>query len=170
MVTLYRADDRDLLTNVLSAEGIHLGIADVLDGLTAEQAHVKPHGLPHSIAEIVAHMGFWQEWFNACASVGFGGLPEHAVDGWPTVPADGWDAVRARFLRTIEEAKRIATESDSLGQPLLPPDVEIPVLAKESRGSGILHGAVHSSHHLGQIITIRQLMGLWPPPAGSITW
>jgi hypothetical protein len=23
---------------------------------------------------------------------------------------------------------------------------------------------------LGQIITMRQLMGLWPPPSGTITW
>jgi hypothetical protein len=29
---------------------------------------------------------------------------------------------------------------------------------------------VHSSHHLGQIITIRQLLGLWPPPGGTLTW
>jgi hypothetical protein len=29
---------------------------------------------------------------------------------------------------------------------------------------------VHSSHHLGQVVTIRQLLGLWPPPAGALTW
>lgn len=170
MVILYSADDRDLLANVLTGDGIHLGIADVLDGLTADHVHAKPQGLPHSIAEIVAHMCYWQEWFNTCASAGFTGLPEHAADGWPAVPADGWDAVRTRYLQAIEEAKRIAAESDSLGQAVLPQDVDIPVLARESRGSGILHAALHNSHHLGQIITMRQLMGLWPPPAGTITW
>ena len=97
-------------------------------------------------------------------------IAQHAIDGWPSVPADGWDALRLRCLRSIEEAERIAAESDSLGDRLLPPDVHIPSLAKESRGSGILHAAVHSSHHLGQIITMRQLMGLWPPPGGTITW
>jgi uncharacterized damage-inducible protein DinB len=142
----------------------------MLDGLSAEQAHAKPHGLPHSIAEIVAHMCYWQDWFNACAVAGFTGIAEHAADGWPAVPADGWDALRLRYLRSIEEAQRIVAELESLGDPILPPDVHIPVLARDSRGSGILHAAMHSSHHMGQIITIRQLMGLWPPPGGSITW
>ena len=170
MTTLYRADDRNLLSSVLRAEGVHLGPGAVLDGLTAEQAHAKPQGLPHSIAEIVAHICYWQEWFNGCAIAGFTGISEHAVDGWPAVPADGWDALRTQCLRSIEEAQRIAAESDSLGDPLLPPSVHMPSLATESRGSGILHAAVHSSHHIGQMITMRQLMGLWPPPGGTITW
>jgi hypothetical protein len=170
MTTLYRIDDRNLLTGVLSGEGVSLGAAAVLDGLTADQAQAKPHGLPHSIAEIVAHMCYWQEWFNGCAVAGFTGIAEHAADGWPAVPPDGWEATRTRYLHSVEAAKRIAAESDSLGDPLLPPGVQIPALAKESHGSGILQAAVHSGHHLGQIITMRQLMGLWPPPAGTLTW
>ena len=101
---------------------------------------------------------------------GFHGIPQNAADGWPADAAVAWADLRARYLGSIEEAKRIAAESGSLAEPLLPPDVDIQVLARESRGSGILHAAVHSSHHLGQIITMRQLMGLWPPPAGSMTW
>lgn len=170
MPTLYQVDDRNLLTGLLSGEGGFHGPAVVLDGLSAEQALAKPNGLPHSIAEIVAHMCFWQEWFNHCAKSGFTGSPEHAAEGWPAVSADNWDVLREQYLASIEEAKRIVATSDSLQEPLLPPGVPIPFLAKESRGSGILHAAVHSGHHLGQIITLRQLMGLWPPAAGSMTW
>jgi uncharacterized damage-inducible protein DinB len=170
MTALHTIDDRNLLINTLGGEGVFLGPIRVLDGLTPDHAHAKPHGLPHSIAEIVAHMCYWQEWFNGCAVTGFTGIAQHAADGWPAVPADGWDAVRTRYLQSIEEAKRIAAESDSLGAPLLPPGVQIPVLAKESHGSGIVHAALHNAHHLGQVITLRQLMGLWPPPGGTITW
>jgi uncharacterized damage-inducible protein DinB len=170
MSTLYRIDDRELLAGVLNSEGAFLGPADVLDGLTPDQAHAKPHGLPHSIAEIVAHMCYWQEWFNGCAVSGFSGIPQRAEDGWPAVPADGWPAARTRYLDAIDEARRIVFASDSLGQALLPPGVEIPFLTRESLGSGILHAAVHGGHHLGQIITLRQLLGLWPPSAGSMTW
>jgi hypothetical protein len=134
------------LRSALGGEGIHLGPAAVLDGLNDEQECAKPHGLPHSIAEIVAHMCHWQEWFNGCAISGFTGIAEHAADGWPAVPADGWNDLRA-LLRSIEEARRIAAESNSLGEPLLPADVHIPPLAMESRGSGILHAAIHSCHH-----------------------
>jgi uncharacterized damage-inducible protein DinB len=34
----------------------------------------------------------------------------------------------------------------------------------------MLSAAHHNSHHMGQIITMRRLIGLWPPPSGTITW
>lgn len=167
---IYKIGDRDLLLGLLSGEGGFHGPAVVLDGIPKEQAHAKPHGLPHSIAEIVAHMCYWQEWFNGCAGSGFNGLPEHAAEGWPAVPPEGWEAIRSRYLAAIEESKRIVAASQQLDEPLLPPGVPIPFLDKESCGSGILHAAVHNGHHLGQIVTMRQLLGLWPPAAGPMTW
>jgi uncharacterized damage-inducible protein DinB len=170
MTTLYRADDRPLLTSVLSGEGVHLEPAAILDGLTADDAHAKPHGLPHSIADIVAHICYWQEWFNTCVIVGFTGIAQHAGDGWPQVPRDEWDALRTRYLRSVEEAKRIAAEASSLANPLLPVGTDIPILERESHGTALLRAAVHNTHHLGQIITIRRLLGRWPPPGGSLSW
>ena len=170
MSALYRADDRHLATSMLAGEGVHLDPAAILDGLTDAQAHAKPHGLPYSVADVVAHMCFWQEWFNACLVSGFTGIPQHSVDGWPAVPAGGWDALRERYIKSIGEAKRIAAESDSLTDSLLPPGANVASLARESCGSALLRGAMHNSHHLGQIITMRRLMGLWPPPGGTITW
>ncbi|MBL8237467.1 MAG: DinB family protein [Bryobacterales bacterium] len=170
MDNLYQITDRDLLTGLLSGEGGFHGPEVVLDGLSAEQALARPGGLPHSIAEIVAHMCYWQEWFNAGAREAFSALPEHASEGWPAVPADGWEELRARYIDAIGEAKRIVATEDSLGMALLPPGAAIPFLARESRGSGLLHAAVHNGHHLGQIVTIRQLLGLWPPAAGPMTW
>ena len=170
MSALYKVEDRELLVGLLSGEGGFHGAAAVLEGLTTEQALSKPRGLPHSIAEIVAHMCYWQEWFSRCAAEGFTGVAEHASEGWPAVAPDGWEALHTRYLRAIEEAKQIAATSTALGDPLIPPSVPIPFFAKESKGSGILHAVVHNGHHLGQIVTIRQLMGAWPPPAGSMTW
>src|SRR5262245_38451717 len=132
MSRLYKVDDRNLLTDLLSGGGGFHGPAVVLDGLTTEQALAKPHGLPHSIAEIVAHMCYWQDWFNGCAVTGFARVPEHAAEGWPAVSAADWDALRTRYLASIEEAKRIVAVSDTLAEPLLPPGVPIQFLAKES--------------------------------------
>ena len=170
MSSLYKSDDRDLLTSVLAGENVHLDPAAILDGLTDAQAQTKPHGLPYSIADVVAHLCFWQEWFNACVVSGFTGIPQHSVDGWPAAPAGGWDALRKRYLRSIEEAKRIIAESESLTDALLPSAASVASLAKESHGSALLRGAMHNTHHLGQIITMRRLMSLWPPPGGTITW
>ena len=90
MPTLYQVDDRNLLTGLLSGEGGFHGPAVVLDGLRAEHALAKPNGLPPSIAEIVAHICYWQEWFNSCAISGFTGVPEHAAEvGRPFPPTTG---------------------------------------------------------------------------------
>ena len=167
---MYTFDHRELLTSVLAGEGVHLEPARILDGLTDAQAHTKPHDLPYSIADLVSHMCFWQEWFNVCLNEGSTGIPQHSVDGWPAAPVGGWDALRERYIKSIDEAKRIATESNSLTDSLLPRDANVASLARESRGSALLRGAMHNSHHLGQIITMRRLLGLWPPPGGTITW
>ena len=93
MTTIYRFDDARLLTSILNGEGTYLGPAAALEGLSEEHVHAKPHGLPHSIAEIVAHMCYWQGWFNACAETGFTGVPEHAPEGWPAPSNGGWAAL-----------------------------------------------------------------------------
>src|SRR5262245_907582 len=167
---LYRIQDKALLLGLLSGDGGFHSPAVVLSGLTAEQAAAKRHGLPHSIAEIVGHMWFYQDIFNRAAKGEFAKFPDHAPEGWPSVGAESWDQMRARYLESIEESKRIVETSTRLDEKLLPDGVDIPFLEKETFGSGLLHSVVHNGHHLGQIITIRQLIGFWPPEAGSMTW
>ena len=50
------------------------------------------------------------------------------------------------------------------------PALEFPPLASYTVRDALVHVANHNSHHLGQIITLRQLMGAWPPPGGGWTW
>jgi uncharacterized damage-inducible protein DinB len=167
---LYRIQDKALLIGLLSGGGGFHSPTVVLSGLTAEQATAKPQGLPHSIAEIVGHMWFYQDIFNRAAKGEFARFPDHAPEGWPSVGPEAWDQMRSRYLESIEESKHIVETSTKLDEKMLPDGVEIPILEKETYGSGLLHAVVHNGHHLGQIITIRQLMGLWPPEAGSMTW
>lgn len=167
-MSLFRVDNPAWISSLLEGGYAFLPPAALLEDLTAEHAHAKPSGLPHSIAEIVAHMAFWQEWFNRCASQGYAGLPEHAADGWPG--ADSWPEACERYLAAVREAKRLAESDSPLHDPLLPAGAENPFLAQETKGSGLIHAAMHSGHHLGQIVTIRQLLGVWPPRAGSLTW
>ena len=61
---------------------------------------------------------------------------------------------------------RLPTGADQL----ITPAIEFPPLAHYTVGTALVHIAQHNSHHLGQVILLRQLMALWPPPAGSWTW
>lgn len=167
---LFRMPDRELLQSMAAFEAGFHKPAVVLDGLTEEQATAKPAGVPHSIADIVGHMCFWQDFFNAIAEKGFDGFPRHAELGWPAMEAGGWDDLRARFLASVERTQQLAMSCENLDDKLLPKDFPLPFWQRESVGSGLLHAAVHNSHHLGQVVTLRQVMGLWPPQAGSMTW
>jgi hypothetical protein len=30
--------------------------------------------------------------------------------------------------------------------------------------------AVHNAYHFGRIVQLRQMLGIWPPPAGGDLW
>lgn len=142
----------------------HIPPLSALDGLTAEQAARRPNGVEHSITDLVAHMTFWQNWFcDRCDGVP-APLVAHAPDGWPTPGA--WPEVQSAFMRGIDRAVALGSRAD---QPVTPP-IEFPPLSHYTVRDALVHMAQHNSHHIGQVILLRQMMGLWPPPAGSFTW
>jgi uncharacterized damage-inducible protein DinB len=143
--------------------------ARVLDGLTAEASARRANGLPHSAVEILAHMLFWQSWFlDRCRGFAVP-MPTTAAIGWPAAGAGEWDGLRDEFLRGIEAAAAIAADADSRTRAV-EPALEFPPLSHYTVGDAVTHVAVHNAHHLGQIVTMRQLIGAWPPPQGSWTW
>jgi uncharacterized damage-inducible protein DinB len=153
-----------LLTSPLA----YMPPAQALDGLTSADAERRAGGLPHSIAEVVAHLSFWQSWFHArCA-----GRPEPmasaAAQGWPAVAGGSWPDVHARFLSGLAALAEFGEATP--GDRLITPPIEFRPLAGYTIGEALVHVAAHNAHHLGQVILLRQLQGTWPPPAGSWTW
>ena len=143
----------------------HIPPPRALENLTPEDAERRLPGATHTVAEIVAHMAFWQEWFcNRCAGIAEP-MVQRAADGWPVVAAGSWPSVQARFVAGLERAVSL----ENRDQPVAPP-IEFPPLAKYSVRDAQVHIAQHNAHHLGQVILLRQMMGLWPPPSGGWTW
>jgi hypothetical protein len=57
----------------------------------------------------------------------------------------------------------------SIAQPAVRlPGASHPVI--EIVADTITHIELHNCHHLGRIISLRQMQGAWPPPDGSYTW
>jgi uncharacterized damage-inducible protein DinB len=153
---------RELLIETLS----HIPPERALEQLTAADAERRLAGAGHSIADIVAHMSFWQDWFcRRCDGVAEP-IPAPAARGWPEVPSGSWPDVCARFVDGLERAAALS------GRPERPiaPAIEFAPLASYTVRDALVHIAQHNSHHLGQVILLRQMMSLWPPPAGSWTW
>ncbi len=146
---------------------VHMPPRQLLDDLPAEVAMRVPGPGLHSIAEVVAHVDHWQQWFLARCRGEARPMAASAAAGWPAVNAGDWEALRARFLQGAEDAAALGT--GAAGDPVRPA-IEFPPLAHYTYRDVIGHIAQHNSHHLGQVITLRQLMGLWPPAGGSWTW
>jgi uncharacterized damage-inducible protein DinB len=155
--------------SLLRGAHAYLSPTAALGGLSATHAARRPANAPHSIAEIVAHMAFWQEWFLDRCDGKTVPSPASAAAGWPKVDEGEWHAVRERFEAGFTRALTLAEDNARLAQPIAPP-IEMESLARYTVGDALAHIALHNAHHAGQVITLRQLLGSWPPPAGSWTW
>jgi uncharacterized damage-inducible protein DinB len=142
--------------------------AKALEGLSAADAERRVPGANHSVAEVVAHMTFWLDWFvRRCEGEALA-MPEHADAGWPTIMRASWPEHRDRFLATLDRAVALSDRA-RVDDPITPP-LESPSMAHYRIRHAVVHMATHTAHHLGQVIVIRQLLGMWPPPTGSWTW
>lgn len=131
-----------------------------LGGLSADSACRRVQGAPHTVAEIVAHLRFWQEYTLALARGEQPSPPAHADAGWPAAGADDWDAQRRAFLEGLAETKRLAREED----------LSRPVRGRDTLGYELTLHVMHNAVHIGQVILLRQMLGAWPPPGGGDTW
>lgn len=156
---------RELLIDTLA----YLSPVNVVAELPAEDAERRLEGTNHSIAELVAHMDFWQAWFlRQCEGAGEP-MVASASQGWPAVAPGEWPAVRQRFLDNLERLGAAGDDLARLDAPIVPA-MAFPPLTRYTVRDALVHVGQHNAHHLGQVILLRQLMRLWPPPSGSWTW
>ncbi len=148
---------------------VHMPPLHALDAITPEDAVRSPVEGLHSVAAILAHMEFWQAWFlGRCQGTALP-MVTSAAAGWPAVSAEGWPALVGRFGAGLLRAAEIGEDQARLSRPVTPA-IEFGPLAHYTVRDALVHVAQHNSHHLGQIITTRQLLRAWPPPSGSFTW
>lgn len=156
---------RELLVDTF----VHMPPLGALAAIASEDAVRPPAEGLHSVAAILAHMEFWQAWFlDRCEGTAVP-MAAAAAAGWPDVSAEGWPALVARFEAGLTRATSLGDDKARLDAPVTP-GIEFPPLAHYTVRDALIHVAQHNSHHLGQIITTRQLLARWPPPSGSWTW
>lgn len=156
---------RHVLTDTLA----FLPPSGIIEDLTAEQASRRVPGLAHSPADVLAHLDFWQQWFlQRCAGEAVP-MPQPAALGWPGLHGRSWDVLRDAYLAGLDRVAVMADDAARLDEPIVPA-IEFPPMSTYARRDIIVHIAVHNAYHLGQVVHLRQQMGLWPPRAGSWTW
>ena len=150
-----------LLPRLYRGGQAYVGVEASLSDLSAEQAATRPAGLPHSVAELLAHTNWWLAWMLEVIETGRAApYPAHAADTWPAATAADWEHLKSEFYRLLA---RVDTHTSR-------PDLQSPVNHDETLGELLADFALHTAHHFGQIVTVRQALGAWPPPGGGDTW
>lgn len=132
---------------------------DIVGVFPARQRGEIPKGLPHSAWMLLEHMRIAQ-W----DILDFSRNPKYKAmkwpdDYWPKAPAPpnvvAWDKSVKSFHEDLDAMKALVT------------DPKTDLFAKLSWGEGqtVLREALlvadHNSHHLGQLIDVRRLLGVW---------
>ena len=130
----------------------------ILSDLTTEQACQTPPGSPYSIAQVVAHLHYWQE--AQIMNIQGEPLPRpaHLDDTFAAPEPAEWEALKSAFLAGIEAVGTLAREKAAVTSPDRD-DTSIPYDLAES--------ALHNAYHLGQVVLLRRIMGFWPPAEGD---
>lgn len=159
--------DRDAvgmsLDKALSGKDAHVEVDGLLDGLNWKLAGVRPHGVPHSVFQLVNHMTYWQEWVARWLDGKRPRPPKHAAGGWPgrAAPAD-----RRQWLQSV---RRFRTARAGLERRARQVDL-LAWRGKMANLEAIHLVASHTSYHAGQVALLRQVLAAWPPPSGGVTW
>lgn len=145
------------LPTLLTGDGAHANVRDILKGIELKQMGVRPDVSPHSIYEELWHLVFWQDLLLNWTQDNPISLPAKETDSWPErqKPADlkeARDLVR-RFLEGVNQGKSLASDSQGLDRV---------VLQKYTVRSLLETLLAHNSYHLGKIVLLRQLIGIWP--------
>jgi hypothetical protein len=150
------------IASLLDGVGEYVTAEQTLESLTTKQALMKLEGWPHSIAEVVAHLLFWQRQVLAGIHDQPGVVDvSTAAIGWPQVKRGDWPRIRDEFLVGLEQSREITRDPGRL-ERVLP--------SNRTVGFRLVSHAGHDAYHLGQVVLLRQLIGAWPPPSGGMTW
>lgn len=154
---------RDHLLELLRTGSAHLGFDEAIEGLPADLRGSRTQDLQHTPWQLVEHLRITQ-WDILEFSRSSGHVSPKWPEGyWPDTAAPPDDAA---WDRAVEQFRR-----DLQAMQDLVADPKTDLFAKIPWGDGqtILREAMlvadHNAYHVGQIVTVRQALGAWQPPA-----
>ena len=146
---------------MLDWQDAHVGFEAAVKNVPPELRGKRPDRMPHSLWELLEHLRLTQlDILEFCRNADYK-EPHWPDDYWPKTagpPSPGaWDESITSFIRDRAAMKGLAM------------DPAVDLFATIPHGSGqtyfreILVVADHNAHHLGQVVSTRQILGIWPP-------
>lgn len=148
---------RSHLAKLLDWKEAHVGFDAAVEGIPPDVRGRRSEGVPHSPWELLEHLRITQhDILDFCVNPDYEEM-HWPDDYWPSSSqptAEEWDKSITDFRADREAMKRLAAEAD--------------LFAKIPHGTGqtylreILLVADHTTYHVGQLVSVRQLLGAWP--------
>jgi len=122
-------------------------------GLTADQANWTPAKGQHSVGQLAYHLWFWDsralERFNGEKSPAFSGNNDETFDNFN--PAQ-WEDLQKKLDQVMTDWEKAVESAD---------DEKL-----AAHASLVEHVSAHNAYHIGQILYVRKLEGVWDPSKG----
>jgi len=158
-----RSHDRELrrhLLELLSGGGAHAKFEEVVSGIPSQLRGTKPAGFLHSAWMLLEHMRVVQ-W----DILEFSRNPKHVSPDWPAgywpsteAPrsAASWDKGVGQFRTDLRAMQELVEQSKA----------DLFAAIPWGEGQTILREALlladHNAYHLGQLVDLRRVLGVWP--------
>jgi len=152
---------RDHVSRLLEWEEAHVGFDTAVAGVPAHMRGTRPPGLPHSIWELVEHIRMAQnDILDFCVN------KNYEEKTWPD---DYWPRSPAPPSEAAWEHSVAAVRTDLKALTALADDASVDLAARIPHGKSqkqtylreLLLVADHTAYHVGQIVFVRQLLGIW---------
>ena len=165
---------RTHLTTQLEGTVARRSYDEILYSVPPVARGIQPDGLPegYSLWQILEHMRICQsDYHRFCTDPDYT-TPTWPDNYWPDAVAppsdDAWNHSLNQFRRELQAIKDLVNDS-SIGLT-----AEIPHVAEvREREGASYHGSTyaeeiaaiadHNAYHLGQMVTVRRLLDVWPP-------
>jgi uncharacterized damage-inducible protein DinB len=122
-------------------------------GLTAEQAKWSPGKGNHSVGQLAYHIWYWDnralQQFKGEKPAAFDGNNNETFENF--TPAQ-WDDLVKKLNQVLADWDKAVETADD--QKLA------------EKASLVAHVGAHNAYHLGQILYVRKLQGVWDPAKG----
>lgn len=152
------------LEQVLVAKAAFAEPANIIKDIPFEFVTTRPHGLPHSLYEELWHIDYWLRFSWALMRGEHPTMPAHSSGAWPadnsTLNEASWQTLLDRVREGLDALAALAQDETELARAFRPDrtvEGELTVVA------------AHNAYHFGRMVTLRQLLGIWPAELGD-TW
>jgi hypothetical protein len=145
------------LKKLLNGGGAHVGFNDAIANLPFNLLGERPHNLPYSIWQLVAHIKIAQWDMLEFSKDGSHQSPKWPDEYWPKELAPKDEQTWNNTLKEIDkDLKEFIVLLDSA-------DLYAPIVHGD--GQNVLREALqiadHNAYHIAEIVVIRRLLGAW---------